>query len=280
MENGKHRVKSPDELKVDHIYLGRYRRVMPVSLVRMFENALDWEHLPYLHSGSFARGELLERDTNSWLAALVLQPGILGLKQKVRLVLDKATGAWTSTVEEGFSKGVVIYTQATELESRKIRVDVDFYVPRRKKWLRFGKGYLKSTYKKLYDEDESMMVERQARLDAQEDKTPDGLKPLLLGKVAELDKSTPLRFRFGDKPYFLMYDRENWVARRALCPHMLASLENAPIIKGKIVCPWHAYKYDVHTGVCEQHPKLKLPESEKDSISIFVQSGQVFARSE
>ena len=34
-------------------HVGTYRRVLPVNLERMFENALDWEHLPHLHSSSF-----------------------------------------------------------------------------------------------------------------------------------------------------------------------------------------------------------------------------------
>ena len=31
-------------------HVGTYKRTLPVSLDRMYENALDWEHLPYVHS--------------------------------------------------------------------------------------------------------------------------------------------------------------------------------------------------------------------------------------
>ena len=34
-------------------HVGTYRRVLPVSLVRMYENTLDWEHLPHVHESSF-----------------------------------------------------------------------------------------------------------------------------------------------------------------------------------------------------------------------------------
>jgi hypothetical protein len=37
--------------RLDHV--GSYRRRLPVSLDRMYENALDWQHLPHLHSSSF-----------------------------------------------------------------------------------------------------------------------------------------------------------------------------------------------------------------------------------
>ena len=40
---------SPDS-RLDHV--GSYRRRLPVSLDRMYENALDWQHLPHLHSSS------------------------------------------------------------------------------------------------------------------------------------------------------------------------------------------------------------------------------------
>ena len=41
-------------------WVGSYRRRMAVSVERMYENALDWAHLPYLHSDAFASIELVE----------------------------------------------------------------------------------------------------------------------------------------------------------------------------------------------------------------------------
>ena len=40
-------------------HVGTYRRVLPVSLVRMYENTLDWEHLPFVHDSSFSSIECL-----------------------------------------------------------------------------------------------------------------------------------------------------------------------------------------------------------------------------
>jgi len=40
-------------------HVGTYRRVLPVSLVRMYENALDWEHLPFVQ-------DLLARCRERW----------------------------------------------------------------------------------------------------------------------------------------------------------------------------------------------------------------------
>src|SRR6516164_5956966 len=48
--------------RVPHI--GTYRRKLPVSLERLYENAIDWEHLPYLHRLSFSRIERI--DSGDW----------------------------------------------------------------------------------------------------------------------------------------------------------------------------------------------------------------------
>lgn len=45
---------------------------MPVSLARMYENALDWEHLPFLHSSSFKAINYLESGDWGWRAEVVL----------------------------------------------------------------------------------------------------------------------------------------------------------------------------------------------------------------
>ena len=50
------------ERMVPHV--GTYRRELPVSIDRLYENAIDWEHLPYLHRTSFARIEC--QDAGSW----------------------------------------------------------------------------------------------------------------------------------------------------------------------------------------------------------------------
>lgn len=53
-------------------HVGSYRRRMPVSLARMYENALDWEHLPWLHSSSFSQIECIEVGDWGWRATATL----------------------------------------------------------------------------------------------------------------------------------------------------------------------------------------------------------------
>lgn len=53
-------------------HIGSYQRRMPVSLTRMYENALDWEHLPWLHSSSFSHIDCIESGDWGWRAEATL----------------------------------------------------------------------------------------------------------------------------------------------------------------------------------------------------------------
>ena len=54
------------------IEIARYTRDIPVSLERMFENALDWEHLPHLHADTFSDATLTQHAGDFWQAKLRL----------------------------------------------------------------------------------------------------------------------------------------------------------------------------------------------------------------
>jgi len=34
----------------------------------------------------------------------------------------------------------------------------------------------------------------------------------------------------------------------ALCPHQMGPLVDAQIIAGAVTCPWHGYRFDLHSG--------------------------------
>jgi nitrite reductase (NADH) small subunit len=42
-----------------------------------------------------------------------------------------------------------------------------------------------------------------------------------------------------------------------VCPHEEGPLGEGIIEDGRVVCPWHAFAFDVRTGVSEQDPQLK-----------------------
>src|SRR2546428_8750866 len=62
-----------------------YRRTIRASLERIWENVLDWEHLPWLHRGSFLDVQLRARDPEGWRALVALAPGAAEAEIDVRL---------------------------------------------------------------------------------------------------------------------------------------------------------------------------------------------------
>jgi hypothetical protein len=134
-----------------------YRRDLGASLDRLYENALDWQHLPWLHSSTFA--SISCRDSGEWgfVADVGLADG--GGDIVLELTLDRSTATWVSRTAEGPGAGTSIVTVAAETGERSSRVDVSFHVP-----ARLGSHYVE-LYTRLYDEDESMMIGRQQYLD-------------------------------------------------------------------------------------------------------------------
>ena len=51
-------------------HVGTYQRRLPVSLERMYENALDWAHLPHVHRSSFSDIQLISSGGWGWRAHL------------------------------------------------------------------------------------------------------------------------------------------------------------------------------------------------------------------
>ncbi len=244
------------------VELGRYQRHLAVSMERMFENALDWEHLPHLHAGSFADITLLEEGEDYWVASTRLQPKALRLRQTVRLSLDRETGIWVTEILEGFTRGLQVHTQARELGPRSIDVDVRFLAPTRfpvPRLLARGLGralgpIAVATYRRLYDEDERMMLERQAQLDRRR-RAPRLDERLRLGTRAEVLRPG---YRLPiDGAYRVADVRGDLVAFSTVCPHLLGPLGDAPVVDGQVRCPWHGYCFDVRTGKAVEH-QLRL----------------------
>ena len=108
-------------------HVGSYRRRLPVSLVRMYENALDWEHLPHLHESSFSALELLDAGAWGWRAKVVDQRK--GTESVIELRLDREARRWITRNLEGPAKGAEIWTHVFEVAPQMLDIVVDFFVP-------------------------------------------------------------------------------------------------------------------------------------------------------
>lgn len=56
-----------------------------------------------------------------------------------------------------------------------------------------------------------------------------------------------------------------------VCPHRAGPLAEGWIEEGRILCPWHAWGFDLKTGICaEEHSQVRVYplESKEDNILI------------
>ena len=190
---------------------------MAASLARVWENVLDWEHLPWLHGDTFSAIRLERADRAGWRA----QVGIPGTAEPllIDVAIDRAAGRYHTRTIEGPGAGTDIVTTLMPAPAGT-GVQVEFLVPGVTAEAAPAVGvYYRRLYAKLWDEDESMIVRRQAALD--------GALPARCRDVV-VD---------GRSRRFL-----------AVCPHLGGPLDDAPIEDGCITCPWHGYRFDVRTG--------------------------------
>lgn len=233
-------------------HLGTYSRDLPVNLARMYENALDWEHLPYLHAGSFKAITMRSAGDWGWHCDAIL-PNDAPVELELRL--DRTHQRWITRTLSGLGEGSEIWSYVFERPEGGLRVVVDFFVPgvpavARAQML----AYYTQLYAGLYDEDVSMMTGREQALAAR----PAGEDVINFGPEEAVAARLPLLFDLGRKPFRLVRHEGAYLAHAAQCPHMLGPLDAAEIVDGAITCPWHGYEFDVKTGTARGGQACKL----------------------
>ncbi len=206
---------------MEPVRVATYRREVQASLARVWENVLDWEHLPWLHRDTFASVTLRERGPWGWRADVGLRGAPPGETLDIEVRIDRAAGAYDTRTVAGPGAGTNIHTRLEPVAEHATRVTVDFDVPDVAEADRAGVGEIYvALYSQLWDEDEGMMQTRQVVLDG-------GEEPAL--REATVDGR---RVRF-----------------RPVCPHLGGPLDAAPVeADGCITCPWHGYRFDLRTG--------------------------------
>jgi nitrite reductase/ring-hydroxylating ferredoxin subunit len=256
--NSDHDASSSSALDAPHI--ATYHRAMPVSLERLYENAIDWAHLPYLHSSTFVRINCLEAGEWGFRAQIWQRARKDGQSFIIELRLDRDCYRWITRTLEGPGRGTEIWTRAFPIGERQTDVVVDFLVPgvvkARIKPLR---DFFVELYTRLYDEDERMMTVRQERLDALRRPEIKGPNKRELGPLDELRKQLPLVFVLGERSFRLVELNRKLIAHSVVCPHMFGPLEQTKIQDNGIVeCPWHGYRFDLSTGACLSNRQYRL----------------------
>ncbi|HXZ87295.1 MAG TPA: Rieske (2Fe-2S) protein [Candidatus Binataceae bacterium] len=242
--------------KLPHV--GTYRRELPVSLERLYENAVDWEHLPYLHRSSFSKIDCDDAGEWGFRARVWGQPFDQQRSFVIELQLDPELRRWITRTVEGPGTGSEIWTHAFTLGDRKTLVVVDFFVPgvSQARAPELGNFYT-SLYARLYDEDVSMMTERQTQLDAAKS---GALRrdPLELGSLDEIRRSLPLIVESAGRKYRIVEVAGQLVAHSIVCPHRLGPLGDCKVEDATIECPWHGYRFDIRTRECVNGARMSL----------------------
>jgi nitrite reductase/ring-hydroxylating ferredoxin subunit len=251
--------------KVPHI--GTYRRVLPVSVERLYENAIDWEHLPYLHRSSFARIECLDAGTWGFRARVWTQPYDERRSLVLELKLDRDCRRWITSTLEGAGQGSEVWTHAFPVGERETHIVVDFFAPgiaaerAREIFARY-----KSLYTQLYDEDVAMMSDRQAQLDAHGNRTSPASSQRVLGTLEQVRLKLPMTIEEGGRRFRIVESDGQLIAHSTVCPHTLGPLGTTLVTNGIIECPWHGYRFDIATGECVSGHPCKLAPAPAISI--------------
>jgi nitrite reductase/ring-hydroxylating ferredoxin subunit len=236
--------------------VGVYRREVRASLDRIWENVLDWEHLPWLHRESFSRIDVLETGSEGWRA----QVGLAQAGQEILLEvsLERPALRYVARTLEGPGRGTEIWTQLRPRSPDRTFIEVDFLLPGLRPEQRgpLGRAHQK-LYALLWDQDESMMERREARLAPR----PEAARPraIALGPLAALRARLPLRVELGGRGYRVLEVDGELLAHATECPHRLGPLEDAELEDGCLRCPWHGYRFDLRSGRSADGRRLRLP---------------------
>jgi len=245
-----------------------YERQVAASLRRVWENVHDWEHLPWLHGSSFCDIALEEAGAWGWRARIALPPA--EAPQWIRVELRReGEDRYHARTLEGPGAGTDIVTTLSQRGAGSTAIRVEFRVPGLPVQARgaVGRRYV-SNYTRLWDEDEAMMIRRQAFLDARRQKdtaepAPDAesqpdWEPVPLGSLHSLGTGPHLVEAHGER-FRVLRIEERWVAHAVVCPHRGGPLESAQVRDGAVVCPWHGYRFDLTTGRGRDGKRCRLP---------------------
>lgn len=236
-----------------------YARRVRASAERVWENVLDWEHLPALHARDFRSIRCLRADGHGWHA----QVGVAsGAEIVVELALEPDGRSYHSRTLAGPGAGTDIWTRVTEVAPDATDVAVSFHAPNvpPESAPKLGAAFVQ-LYTRLWDEDEAMMRARQAFLDgaAPRPPRPGARSPRRLGPVDALRAALPLAVDADGDAWIVREHGGALVAHAAACPHWGAPLGDAALEGGAVVCPWHGYRFDLATGRGPASQRCRMP---------------------
>jgi nitrite reductase/ring-hydroxylating ferredoxin subunit len=227
------------------------------SIVRVWENVFDWEHLPALHAEYFCDVRLLEEHARGWRVAVTRQPGGPDRRIVIELDAERECARYRVRISEGDGAGTEIWTLLATRDAERTAAEVRFYLPRKDldKLAELGEAY-RLAYRRLWDADERMMRRREALSNWAARPLA---RPVPLGPIAELRRRLPLTLEIDGTPLrILELDDGKIVAHSTVCPHWRGPLDDCLPQLGILQCPWHGYRFDLRTGLSADGRRYRL----------------------
>jgi nitrite reductase/ring-hydroxylating ferredoxin subunit len=224
-----------------------YARDIRAGIERIWENVLDWEHLPALHETYFDHVALIEIGSWGWRVELT-KAGTAARRMLLELQIDRAKARYRVRTLAGEGAGTEIWTLLDAQGPQRTAIEVRFYLPehRPERLAALGEKY-RSSYARLWDQDEAMMVRREAILARSRMRSGGSGASRRLGLLSEL--RLPLLVELDGEPFRILELEDGaLVAHSTICPHWLGPLDETMPKNGILRCPWHGYLFDLRTG--------------------------------
>ncbi len=265
--NESHEAPRPPSGRADLTRVAILERSIGASLERIWENVLDWEHLPWLHRSSFAAIECLAGGEWGWRAASASRNAPES-RFEVELRVMRPPERYVTRTTFGDGPSSEIWTSLEVQGARETAIRVEFWMPSVTEASRDAIGAaMRTLYQQLWDEDEAMMQWRQARLD--DPAQPGAPTQLDIGPADAVRADLPRCFGAGRRRVRVVEIDGALHAHVTRCPHMLGPLEECvddATDAAQVQCPWHGYRFDVRTGRSSDGRALKLPPAPRVRI--------------
>ena len=246
--------QNPNQLALTEIV--NFDRIINANTERVWENVLDWEHLAWLHDTSFDYNELDAAGDWGWRVW-----SDAAHKNHIELCVNRDQSTYVArSYLAGEQISEIWTTIAASNGDTSINVSINAPNIDIKKLPKLSAIYLK-LYTQLWDEDEQMMIRRQAKLNDRSH----GPAAINLGALDALEAKKIVKL--GRHEWQVRKSDQGIEVYAANCPHLLGPLGQHA--DNQVVCPWHGYRFDIISGKCvfPEHANCHLPQPPIVTIS-------------
>jgi len=226
-----------------------YCRRVGVGIERVWENVLDWEHLPWLHRSSFASIDLIEMRGDGWRARIGLQSGAESQFAEIDLRTERERRRYLTATVAGVGAGTEIWTALDPVAARETAVAVRFCLPDvAPEHITPMGDFYRALYARLWDEDEAMMLRRDQLSGRPRARAAAAALDLDLGSRRDVLDRAPFVVELGGRSYRVVAVDGEIMAHACVCPHALGPLDEGELNGACVRCPWHGYEFDIRDG--------------------------------